>query len=390
MKILHVIPSIALVRGGPSQAVLAMVKALMYQGINAEIVTTNDNGNNLLDVSLGIKTEYKCVPVRFFARYSPKIHSVREFAFSGQLTHWLWHNVTNYDLIHVHAIFSYPSTAAMFIARLKDIPYICRPLGQLCHWSLQQGYQKKRAYLGLIEKANLNASKALHFTTKQEQKEADNLNLKSTSFILPHGISIPVPIPEARIKLRNKLQVADNETIILFLARLHPKKGLDYLISALGKLTHKSFIFVLAGNGDPGYEIEVENLLHQHNISACTHRVGFVQGEYKNLLLQGADIFALTSHSENFGVAVIEALAAGIPALITPGVALASILEQEQIGYVTNLNSDAIASSFEYCLNNLPELKEKGDRAKKFILENYTWNSIALKLVDTYQGVINS
>ena len=387
MKILHVIPSVAAVRGGPSQALLAMVKALRNQGIDAEIATTNDNGDELLNVPLETKTEYQQVTVWFFSRFSPSIYSLREFAFSSQLTNWLWCNITNYDLVHIHAIFSYPSTAAMLIARLKGIPYICRPLGQLCHWSLQQSSQKKQAYLNIIERANLNASQALHFTTKEEQAEASNLNLKCPSFILPHGLAISAQIPEARSKLRHQLQVAANEPIILFLSRLHQKKGLEYLIPALGKLSHKSFTFILAGKGSAKYEIEVENLLQKYNISANTHRVGFVQGEHKNLLLQGADIFALTSYSENFGVAVLEALAAGIPALITPGVALASMLKQERIGYVTDLNPDAIATTLEYCLNNLPELKAKGDRAKKIISEQYSWDSIAAKIINIYHKI---
>ena len=108
------------------------------------------------------------------------------------------------------------------------------------------------------------------------------------------------------------------------------------------------------------------------------------------MLLQGADIFALTSHSENFGIAVLEALAAGIPALVTPGVALASMLQQERIGYVTDLNIDAISLSLEYCLNNLPELKEKGDRARQIILEQYTWEPITSKMIEAYLEIINN
>ena len=388
MKVLHVIPSIASVRGGPSQAVLEMVTALRYLNIDVEIATTNDNGTQILDVPLNKKIEYKKVPVWFFPRFSPEIHSLREFAFSSPLTYWLWLHINDYDLVHIHAIFSYPSTIAMTIARSKKVPYICRTLGQLCQWSLQQGYQKKQVYLSLVERANLNESRSLHFTTEQEQKEASNLNLKCPSFILPHGVSIPPKIPDAKTQLRQQLEVAENEPIILFLSRLHQKKGLEYLIPALGKLTDKSFTFVLAGNGDSEYETEVEKLLHIHNIYPRTRRVGFVQGEYKNLLLQGADIFALTSYSENFGLAVLEALAAGIPALVTPGVALATMLKQERIGYVTDLNIDAITSSIEYCLNNLPELKEKGDRACQVVVKKYTWDSIAAKLVDIYSTIV--
>ena len=389
MKILHIIPSIAPIRGGPSQAVVEIITALRALNIEAEIVTTNDNGDELLDVPLCTKTEYQQVPVWFFPRFSPPIHSLREFAFSSQLTNWLWRNITSYDLVHVHAIFSYPSTIAMTIARIKKVPYICRTLGQLCEWSLQQGYQKKQAYLSLVEKANLNGAQYLHFTTEQEQKEVSTLNLKCRNFVLPHGVSIPPKIPDAKTQLRQQLEVAENEPMILFLSRLHKKKGLEYLIPALGKLTDKSFAFILAGNGDSEYETEVEKLLYKHNIYIRTRRVGFVQGEYKNLLLQGADMFALTSYSENFGIAVLEALAAGIPALVTPGVALATMLKQERIGYVTDLNIDATTSSIEYCLNNLPELKEKGDRAKQIIFEQYSWDKLVQKLLCLYQAIIN-
>jgi glycosyltransferase involved in cell wall biosynthesis len=389
MKVLHIIPSIAQVRGGPSQAILEMVRALHSQDIDAEIVTTNDNGTDLLDVPLKQWIKYQQVPIQFFPRFSPPINSVREFAFSASLTSWLWQNAKNYDLLHIHALFSYPSTVAMAIARRQGIPYITRPLGQLCRWSLEQKASKKQFYLKLIEQANLNGTQALHLTSLQEQQEISQLGWDYPSFILPHGLSISPAIPNAREKLRQKLQLAEDEPIILFLSRLHPKKGLEYLIPALGKLTQQRFTFVLAGSGTAEYEAEVENLLVNAGISDRTYRAGFVAGEDKNLLLQGSDLFTLTSHSENFGVAVLEALAAGIPALVSPGVALASMLKQERVGYVTELNIDAITLSIEYCLDNVPELKQKGNLARQMIFEQYTWDKIVRKLLSAYQAILN-
>lgn len=388
MKVLHIIPSVAPVRGGPSQAILQLVHALKSRNLDVEIATTNDNGADLLNVPLQQRINYQQVPVWFFPRFSPKISSFREFAFSSQLTKWLSQNISNYNILHVHAIFSYPSTAAMTIAQRQKVPYIIRCIDQLSEWSLQQGAQKKQIYLNLIESSNLKGSSALHFTSFKEQQEAAKLNLKSPSFILPNGFSPSLNLIDARQRLRQFLGVSNDEKIILFMSRLHPKKGLEYLIPALGKLSHQNFTFVLAGNGTPEYEAEIDLLLLSAGIHKRTYRLGFVAGEMKDLLLQGADMFALTSHSENFGIAVLEAMAAGLPVIITPGVALADFVQQYQLGYITELNIDAIASSIEFFLN-YPEISKKmGDRARQLVLEKYTWQQISANLLEIYTAIL--
>ncbi|EKV00168.1 glycosyltransferase [Leptolyngbya sp. PCC 7375] len=391
LKILHIIPSVSAVRGGPSKAIFEMVASLQaHKDLDVEIATTNDDGPNLLDVPLNQKTYYNDTPVWFFPRFSPSSTPIREFAFSFALTKWLWQNIQNYDLVHVHAIFSYPPTVAMAIARQKGVPYIVRPLGQLCEWSLAQSARRKEIYLDLIERENLNSCQYLHLTSCQEQEEFNRLDFRSDSFILPHGLNVSQQVDNSRELLREHFNLPHDEPIVLFLSRIHPKKGLDHLIPALKSITAKRFTFILAGNGDPDYEQQVRELIHSNGLQDRTIMPGFVEGKLKELLLQGSDVFALTSYSENFGVAVLEALAAGTPALVTPGVALANEVQKNQLGYVVPQSKTDIAEALQTYFEATPEFKDGlSKRAYDFVVDNYSWTTISEKLKTIYQNILN-
>jgi len=390
MKVLHVIPSISLARGGPSLAVLDLVKAIRKSNIDVEIATTNDDGVNLLDIPLNQHLFYQGIPLYFFEKNFLSFDPLKEFTISIPFTKWLWVNICHYDLIHVHALFSYTCTVTMVIANYHHTPYILTPHGLLCHWSLQQARLKKRLYLNLIEYYNLNQAKAIHFTDQQEQEEVKSLKLSPKTVEIPLGIEPVTTIKDASNKLRHWLEIPQNTPIILFLSRLHPKKGLDYLIEALGKLrSDLSFHLIIAGDGDDTYKQILNQYLEKSNLAERTHLVGFVEGEKKALLLQGSDLFALTSHSENFGIVVLEALSAGLPILLTPGVALAQTIKKYQLGYVADLDSNRIAEVIQQFLKNPQQGKEMGKRGKAFVQQNYSWDQIALKMISTYQEIID-
>jgi glycosyltransferase involved in cell wall biosynthesis len=241
----------------------------------------------------------------------------------------------------------------------------------------------------LIERSNLLHSQALHFTAQQELEEFNLLKLNIPSFILPHGVQIPFPIPNAQERVRKLLQIPDRFPILLFMSRIHPKKGLEYLIAALSKLKEYDFALVIAGSGEPDYISQIQDLLVTHGISDRTHLVGFVEGETKNLYLQGADLFALTSHSENFGIAAIEALASGIPVLITDGVAIAPMVQEQSIGYVTKLEINAIATKLERFFQNFDQTVPNKQNYQQIISENYSWQSISIQLAKIYKEIID-
>jgi glycosyltransferase involved in cell wall biosynthesis len=315
---------------------------------------------------------------------------VREFAFSAPLTRWLWRNIGHYDLVHVHAFFSYASTTAMLIARQRQIPYLVRPLGLLCSWSLKQGALKKRIYLAAIEKANLDGASAIEYTAEQEQREAADLRLNASSFVLPFGIDLPERNCGARDKLRGTLGLPDGEPIILFLSRLHPKKGLEQLLAGLELLAKERFSLVIAGSGSPEYEAALRARVDSSPLKERVRFVGFVQDQLKQIVLQGSDVFGLTSHSESFAIAAMEAMAAGIPVLVTREVPLAELIERFSTGWITSQQPAAIAKASAIALDSLSDANVAGARRERCrqLAANFTWNRIALLMENAYESVL--
>jgi glycosyltransferase involved in cell wall biosynthesis len=388
MKVLHVTPSVSPIHGGTTAAILGMVKALKNQGISVEILTTNDDGQKVLDVPIQKKVIYNGVPCIFCncLPYLPR------YAISNDLAQWLWQQITNYDLIHIHCVFSYSSTVAMTIARIQQKQFIVTPHGMLCDWSLRQHSRLKKAYLQMIGYDNLNRARIIHFTADQERLEAQVLSLKTESTTIPLGLDIPMIIPDASVRVRKLLGISDNAPLILFLSRIHPKKGLDYLIRALAKISSQfPFHLIIAGDGTEEDKQIIYELIDDFQLKDKTHFLGFVQGENKNLLLQGSSLFALTSHSENFGIVVIEAMAAGLPILVTPGVALSNVIRDNDFGYVPDLDADDIAKDIQRFLTAeyTTENKSINERSKNYIKDNYSWNTISKKMINVYQQILN-
>ena len=387
LKVLHVIPSVSPIRGGPSKAVIEMVNSLRELGVDAEIATTNDHGNNTLDVSLNTLIDYQGVPVRFFKRYSPKLPAIREFAYSRDFQRWIKKNIRNYDIIHVHAIFSFCSSYAMYQARKQGVKYIVRPIGQLETWSLKQSDRRKSTYLNLIERRNLSQANTIHFTAESEKKQALEGIPELKSTVIPLGINTPEVIKNAKKKMCAHWHLKEGVPTIVFLSRLHPKKGLELLISALSQLKRIEFQLVIAGEGDQQYTDTLRSTVIKHGLSEQCQFVGFVEGHEKNLLLQGANLFALTSHSENFGIAALEAMAAGTAVLMSNEVALSSLVEQYQLGFITQLNEQDIINALNKALNELDTTHQMGRNGQNLVKEHYQWPTISKKLVTLYQSL---
>jgi glycosyltransferase involved in cell wall biosynthesis len=393
MKVLHVIPSLSPALGGPPQVALNLVHELRQTGVDAEIVTTNHNGDRPLNVPLFQRIQYsatgdeqRAVPVWFLPHSRP---ALKEFIFSAALTRWLWRHIPEYDVLDHHYLFSYAPTCAGAIARFKKVPYTVRTMGQLTPWALAQSATKKQIYTRLIERHNLNRAAAIHCTTPDEALDVRSFGISTPTVTLPLGVT-PVPScvhPQAR--LRQQYGIPSTIPIVLFLSRLHYKKRPELLLQSLAQLRSRQqpCHAIIAGSGDPAYVAELKNLAVSLGIAQHVTFPGLVSGQDKDLLLQGADLFVLPSFSENFGIAIAESVAAGLPVVITPGIQIAPDIAAYQAGLVVPGELNALTDAIAQILSN-PKLRSCfSENGKRLAQEKYNWATIAQQLVSVYSQI---
>ncbi|MEO1390536.1 MAG: glycosyltransferase [Cyanobacteria bacterium J06634_6] len=392
MKILHVIPSLSPQLGGPTLVALNLVYALRQMGADVEIATTNYG----LDVPTGQRIDYTfdlqrnlSVPI-WALPYTPPV--LKEFLFSTPLTRWLWQNLSYYDVIDTHYLFSYAPTCAAAIAQKKGIPYTIRTMGQLSPWALAQSHHKKQLYTRLIQRKQLDQAAAIHVTAKGEADDVRRFGIFRTPTVhLPLGVSVPEPIPHAKQSLKEHYGIPTDSAVLLFLSRLHPKKRPELLLQSIAKLKARGHQChaVVAGTGEADYTAELKEFVASAGISQQVTFAGFVQGDQKDLLLQGSDLFVLPSYSENFGIAVAEALAAALPVVISPGIQIAPEIAAADAGCVVPDQLPLLVDKIASLLRSPARRKTMGERGQRFAQERYSWQAITIELFRVYRKLVN-
>ncbi|MGQ4649231.1 hormogonium polysaccharide biosynthesis glycosyltransferase HpsP [Lyngbya aestuarii] len=385
LRILQIIPSISLVYGGPSQMVQGLSSALASQGIEVTILTTDSNGDAgqpPLDVPLNQPVEQNGYQVRYF-HCSP----FRRYKFSLGLLAWLWQYAPEFDLAHIHALFSPVSTAAATVARWRGLPYLLRPLGTLDPADLLKKRQLKQIYGRLLERPNLAGAAGIHFTSVQEAKISERFGIKTNDLIIPLGVEQPEITPQGWA--RKELGISHDQPLVLFLSRIDPKKGLNLLIPALERLLAEKITFHLALAGanpqDPDYQKQIEEQLKVSPLSPRTTITGFVNGDLKAALLRDADLFVLPSYYENFGISVAEAMVAGTPVVISDQVHIWKEVKAAEAGWVSPCEVDALSEVLKEALQDEGERLRRGANAAAYALSNYSWSAIAQNMIRVYQ-----
>lgn len=375
MRIFHVIPSLDPSAGGPTTALIGMASAEARAGLDVSVLTTWRQGQS--PVAIG---EFEPAGVKV-TQVGPVTGALRRHP---DLAHQIDRLVTEADVVHIHSVWEEPQHLAARAAKNESKPYIITPHGMLDPWSLAQKKWKKRLYMAWRLRRDLNQALALHFTTEAERDACEALGLKPTSVVIPLGISWDEfeSLPP-RDALRRKYPQIGSQPILVFLGRIHPGKGVEYLVPALA-LTKTKPILLVVGPDSNDYRATIEAMVDQVGVKDRVIFTGMLKGADRVAALAGADLFALPSDHENFGMSVVESLAAGTPVIISNEVALSSEVMSGKVGSVVQRDPKSIATAIDGWLNDESELTDVRDRCRTFARERFDWSLIAQKWVNYY------
>ena len=380
MNVLHVISSVAPRYGGPSAAVRGMSRAMAAQGARVTVATTDADGPGRLTVPLGVPVVEDGVEFRYFRSWLTD-----SWHFSAGLTRWLARAVAGFDVVEVHGLFTYTTIPGCRLAARSGVPYVVRPLGTLGAWSLAQRSWKKRPYYALFERRNLARASAIHVTAPSEAEEARVLGFGEKAHVIPLGVDvIESPAPRAT--------PGDGAVRLLFLSRIHKKKGLEMLLAALAALRARSgapsVTLAIAGDGDAEYLRSLREEARRLGVEGIVDFIGTVQGDAKRAAFANADVFVLPSYNENFGIAAAEALAAGVPVILSTEVGLAAAVVAAGAGVSVPLDVDALASAIGELARDPALRAQMSERARDYAVRNLSWAECARRLTNLYSEII--
>ncbi len=284
------------------------------------------------------------------------------------------------SLLHNHGLWMMPNVYPGQIARKYKLPLITSPRGTFAKHAWESGSKVKKIFWPLLQKPALEATTCFHATAESEYEDIRRMGYKQPVAIIPNGVDIL----SGYVKQQNNLKT------LLFLGRIHPIKGLDMLLPCWQKLQHEfpDWQLRIVGPDSGGHLIEMKNLSNKLNL--C--RINFIGGLYEHEKWQeyyNSDLYVLPTYSENFAMSVAEALAAGVPSVVTKGAPWSS-LEKINAGLWVDINQDELLSGLRRMMQkSSSELLSMGQNGKILMEQNYSWQSIAKQMHDVYTWVLN-
>jgi glycosyltransferase involved in cell wall biosynthesis len=382
MRVIHVIHGVDFRAGGPIVAIAGMCTAQQQAGLDVTLLATFREGarRDLADDLRAAGVQVTLVgPVSGPLASHPTLDDVMEKA------------VAEGDVVHIHALFEAVQHSAAKAARRQGKPYFVTPHGMLTPWSLRQKRLKKAIYMTWRLRKDLNRAAALHFTTVQERDESAKVRLAPPAIVESLGVDLrEFETLPPRGTFRDRHPQLAGKRIVMFLGRLHPGKGMEYLIPALAVAKMPDVMLVAVGPDSQGFQAKLESLVDEYGVRDQVLFTGMLRGRDRIEALTDADLFALTSEHENFGVAVIEALACGVPALVADGVGISDDIVSSRVGSSVPLDISIIAMELRRWMQDETLRRAAAEKARPFVWEHFDWSVVAARWVDHYRKLVAS
>lgn len=372
MKILQVVSTLTVEDGGVSQVVVALGEALAARGHAVAIRTVDVPGTRLASSTVDIQAFPPTGPARLKG--------------SRELFARLRHDIPEFDFVHVHGMWESPGNVAACLARGAGKPYVVTPHGMLDTWSIHHHYPLKRLAWMLRDRKTIHRAAGIHCLNTAEVRRAPWL-AGAPTFIVGNGIARAQleNLPEAGA-FRAAHPEIGADPLVLFLSRIHPKKGLERFIPHWAAVLEKcpSARLVIAGTGSPDDVQSVKNAIHANKLDARVHMVGQLVGAAKWQALVDASVFILPTHQEGFSVAVTEAMAAACPVVITHECNFDEVAQANAGTIIENGDMPAFAAAVGRLLSDPQDARELGARGRHLVAHCYTWDRIAEQMEAQY------
>ena len=356
--------------------------SLTRAGLETHVATTNDNGSGTLRVPHRVPVDQDGVTYWYFPR------QLRFYTVSWPLGAWLADHVADFDVVHIHALFSYATLPAAYWSHQRGVPYIVRPLGTLNRWGManRRPWMKKTSFR-LLEARIVKHAALMHYTSEQERREAETLNVSTASVVIPNALP-DAPKSAGLGVFRRRFPQLQGRRIVLFLSRLDEKKGLDLLLGAFANVQSRvpDAALVIAGDGSPDFVRQMKAGALALGLEDVLW-TGFLAGEEKEAALADADVFTLPSYSENFGIAVAEAMAARLPVVVSDQVAIHKEIAEAGAGLVVPCDAAKLADALVVLLSDQQNRRAMGLRGEAFVRRQYSSEAVTQQLIDAYNEV---
>jgi glycosyltransferase involved in cell wall biosynthesis len=358
MKVIHYIQSVDKSGGGTTEY-MRLLSSVLKNNISLRIAT----GFSEYPITI------EGVPVEFF-----KSSPFRWFALLNEYRIYLENEKP--DIVHINGIWSPQNWGFQKVAQELKIKVVLSPHGMLEPWIVKHNPMKKMIALLLFQKKAINRVNHIHTTAQIEKESIRNLGFKNPITIIPNGIDLS-EIARVKNSYGNKKMI--------FLSRIHPKKGIELLLEAWRSSNTKGWSLEIAGNGEANY---IQSLVLNAKDLDNVEFVGPKYGEDKWNFLRSADVMVLPTHSENFGIVIAEALAVGVPVITTTGTPWQD-LENYNCGWWIELSVINLKSTLLKVFNTpIYSLEKMGISGQKLVKDKYDIKAIEKSMVELYNNIL--